>query len=204
MAGGRLESLWAGDFGDAYVDRNSDAARGRRDFWAGLVDELGFASALEVGCNVGANLRWLAELLGTEHCAGVDVNAKALERLSAELPGVDTRLAPGRELPFADESFELAFTMGVLIHVPPEDLHAVMREVVRASARWVLCGEYFAESETEVPYRGQEGALFKRPYGDEYLRACPELELVSEGFLARGEGSWDDVTYWVFRKPRRA
>lgn len=195
-----LESLWAGDFGDAYVDRNSDAARGRRDFWERLVRELGVTSALEVGCNIGANLQWLAELLGPERCAGVDVNEKALRRLGERVPGVDARLASARELPFADGSFDLVFTTGVLIHVPAADLDGIMREVARCSRRHVLCGEYFAEQETEVFYRGQEGALFKRPYGAEYERVHPELELVEEGFLPRGDGSWDDITYWVFRK----
>ncbi len=196
----RLESLWAGEFGDAYVDRNSEAARGRRDFWERLVGDLGVTSALEVGCNVGANLQWLAEMLGPERCAGVDVNEKALQTLRERVPGVDARAASARELPYGDGSFDLVFTTGVLIHVPTADLDAVVREVLRCSRRHVLCGEYFAEEETEVFYRGQEGALFKRPYGAEYRRVEPAIELVEEGFLARGEGSWDDITYWVFRK----
>jgi hypothetical protein len=52
-----------------------------------------------------------------------------------------------------------------------------------------------------VPYRGQEGALFKQDYGALYQRLFPELELVDEGFLPRGEATWDDVTWWTFRKP---
>jgi hypothetical protein len=75
---------------------------------------------------------------------------------------------------------------------------------VRCSSRYVLCGEYYAEELTEVPYRGQEGALFKQDYGALYQRLFPELELVDEGFLARGDGTWDDVTWWTFRKPGAA
>jgi hypothetical protein len=29
----RLEGLWAGDFGDEYVERNIEAAAGRGEFW---------------------------------------------------------------------------------------------------------------------------------------------------------------------------
>ena len=76
-----------------------------------------------------------------------------------------------------------------------------MAEIVRCSRRYVLCGEYFAEETTEVPYRGQDGALFKRDYGALYQELFPELALVEQGFLGRDEG-WDDVTWWLFERSR--
>ena len=51
----------------------------------------------------------------------------------------------------------------------------------------------------EVPYRGQEGALFKRDYGGLFLELFPELELRGQGFLGKDQG-WDDVTWWVLEK----
>lgn len=198
---GRLEQLWAGDFGDDYVQRNADAERGREGFWAEILDRLGPATALEVGCNVGGNLRWLADALGPENVAGIDVNERALGTLRERLPGVDARKAVARALPFEDGSFDLAFTMGVLIHQPTEDLRDVMAEIVRCSQRWVLCGEYYDASEVEVPYHGERGALFRRDYGALYADAFPELRLAATGFLGRGpESSWDDVTWWAFEK----
>jgi pseudaminic acid biosynthesis-associated methylase len=194
----RLEALWAGDFGDDYVDRNAAAGEGRRPFWAGLVERLGFSSALEIGCNLGGNVRWLAELLGPENVAGIDVNEHALEVLRSNVPGVDVRVAVARDLPFEDGSFDLVFTTGVLIHQPPAELPAVMDEIVRCSRKYVLCGEYRADYVEEVPYRGQEGALFRADYGRLYQERFPSLKLVEEGFLARADGPWDDVTYWVF------
>jgi pseudaminic acid biosynthesis-associated methylase len=197
----RLEALWAGEFGDAYSVRNAAAAEGRRPFWEARLAALGFASALEVGCNVGGNLRWLAELLGPKNVAGVDVNEQALATLRGALPGVDVRRVAARSLPFADRSFDLVFTTGVLIHQPPDELGPVMDEIVRCARRYVLCGEYRADSLEEVPYRGQEGALFRNDYGRLYQERFPDLRLVEEGFLARDEGPWDDLTYWVFARP---
>jgi pseudaminic acid biosynthesis-associated methylase len=194
----RLEALWAGDFGDDYVDRNAAAGEGRRPFWAGLSERFGFSSALEIGCNLGANVRWLAELLGPENVAGIDVNERALEVLREHVPGVDVRVATARELPFADGSFDLVFTTGVLIHQPPSELPAVMDEIVRCARRYVLCGEYRADEVEEVPYRGQEGALFRADYGRLYQERFPQLQLLEEGFLSRADGPWDDVTYWMF------
>jgi pseudaminic acid biosynthesis-associated methylase len=196
-----LEALWAGDFGDQYVARHLDAGSGRRSFWREQLARLQVQSVLEVGCNVGANLTWLAELLGPSNVAGVDVNRKALELLRERIPGMDARLANGRKLPFEDASFDLVFTTGVLIHQDPGELPTVMAEVVRCARRYVLCGEYYAEQLTEVPYHGQQGALFKHDYGALYQRLFPQLQAVDHGFLSRKDGDWDDVTYWVFRKP---
>jgi pseudaminic acid biosynthesis-associated methylase len=197
--GARLEALWSGEFGQAYVERNLDAGADREPFWAERVSALGFESCLEVGCNVGANLQWLAELLGVGNVAGVDVNPAALAVLRQRLPGVDARVASGSSLPFDDESFDLTLTTGVLIHVAREELETVMREIVRCARRFVLCGEYHSDDPTEVPYRGQEGALFKRDYGALYQSLCPELALVEKTFLGPDQG-WDDVTVWVFEK----
>lgn len=196
----RLEALWAGEFGDDYVDRNKAAGQGRRPFWEERLAGLEVASALEIGCNLGANLRWLAELLGPGNVAGVDVNERALELLRETVPGADLRHATARSLPFADDSFDLVFTTGVLIHQPPSDLPAVMDEIVRCSRRYVLCGEYHADQLEEVPYRGQEGALFRQDYGRLYRERFPQLQLVDEGFLPRSGGVWDDITYWVFEQ----
>ena len=196
----RLESLWAGAFGDDYAVRNAAAGEGRRPFWAERAERLHFGSALEVGCNVGANTRWLAELLGPENVAGVDINEQALATARETVPGADLRLAPARSLPFPDASFDLVFTTGVLIHQPPDELGRVIDEIVRCSRRYVLCGEYRADALEEVPYRGQEGALFRNDYGRLYEERFPSLRLIEEGFLARDDGPWDDLTFWVFER----
>lgn len=197
----RLEALWAGEFGDAYIERNKDAEAGRGDFWAKQLEALGATSALEVGCNIGANLQWVGGALGPENVAGVDVNPTALELLRERVPGVDARLASGARLPFDDGAFDLVFTMGVLIHQDPAtQLEPMMREVVRVASRFVIAGEYHADEPTEVPYRGQEGALFKQDFGALYQRLFPSLELLDSGFLSEREGRWDDLTYWILRK----
>lgn len=198
----RLETLWAGTFGDEYIERNATADAYRGDFWRQRLTTLSVGTALEVGCNVGGNLRWLAELIGPENLTGVDVNEKALEILRARLPGVTAVHSTARRLPFDDGSFDLAFTVGVLIHQPPESLRDVMSEIVRCSRRYVLCGEYAADDdvEVEVEYRGHHGALFKRDFGRLYLDWFPVLHQIDQGFLARETSGFDDVTYWVFEK----
>jgi pseudaminic acid biosynthesis-associated methylase len=154
---------------------------------------------LEVGCNIGANLECLQELVPDRNIWGIEVNERALQQLRSRLPGVNALWGVGRDLPFRDCRFDLYFTMGVLIHQPAESLLTVMSEVVRCSRRWVLCAEYFAEDTVEVPYRGPSGALFKRDYGRIYRERFPHLRERKRGFLGRDAG-FDDVTFWVFEK----
>lgn len=195
------EELWRGEFGDAYVERNLAAGKRRLPFWRDLLAEYPVERVLEVGCNVGGNLCCLAALLPAHQLFGVDVNQKALQELRKNLTDVNALRYGARELPFRDSWFDLVFTSGVLIHQPSGTLPLVMAEVVRCSRRYVLCCEYYAAETTEVLYRGQRGALFKRDFGALYGQQFPELALRKQGFLSPEQG-WDNVTYWMFEKNR--
>jgi pseudaminic acid biosynthesis-associated methylase len=195
----RLEALWAGDFGNDYVDRNLRAYDERGPFWQSLLSTITPESVLEVGSNVGGNLQWVAQSVSPERVTGVDVNQKALQALRARVPGVQTVWSAARDLPFDDRSFDLVFTMGVLIHQPEASLPAVMDEMVRVTDRYLLCGEYYDEETIEVAYRGHDGALFRRDYGGIFATRYPQLLLVQRGHLTADEG-FDDVTWWLFER----
>lgn len=195
----RLEAVWGGEFGREYVARNTEAGAAREPFWREVLERVEAASVLEVGCNIGANLQWLA---GTDRATiGVDINEHALRILPERVSNASPVLSIARSLPVRDDAVDLVFTIGVLIHQPDESLVDVMQEMVRATSRYVLCGEYFGDVQTEVPYRGQSGALFRRDYGALFRQHCPSLRLLGQGFLGRDLG-WDDVTWWLFEKPR--
>jgi pseudaminic acid biosynthesis-associated methylase len=200
----RLEELWRGDFGNAYTQRNAQAGQGRDTFWNSFLAEFPCSRVLEVGCNVGANLQWLASLIAPQQVYGVDINEGALRELRrGTLATTNTIWCPARELPFRDGWFDLVFTTGVLIHQPETTLPLVMSEIVRSSRRYVLCGEYFSPETVEVSYREQKGALFKRDYGRLYKELFPDLVLKKQGSLGADQG-WDDITYWMFEKPQFA
>lgn len=196
----RLEGLWRGAFGDAYVQRNAmlDDRRGR--FWTDLLGGSDIASTLEVGCGQGGNLRHMAAILPPEAVWGVDVNAEARARARANAPGTNVVAALARSLPFRDAAFDLAMTVGVLIHQPESTLPLVMAELVRVSRRYVLWAEYHADETTEVAYHGERGALLKRDYGRIYRELFPELVVDREGFLGE-EAGFDRVTWQLLRKP---
>lgn len=193
----RLEELWAGDFGDQYVDRNLAVGQARSEFWVSILDEHPCARVLEVGCNVGANLQHLAGY----DAWGVDVNRKSLELIHQRLPQVSAGWAVARDLPFRDGWFDLTFTVAVLIHQAEDALPLAMSELVRCSRRWVLAVEYVAEETTVVDYRGAQAAFFKRDYRKRWASLFPELRLVQSGDLSKAQGFDDGLGYWLFEKP---
>jgi spore coat polysaccharide biosynthesis protein SpsF len=197
----RQEALWSGEFGDRYLERNRGAGGAREPFWRALHTAHPFDSVLEVGCGNGANLRWLAGLVAPSRVYGIDINAQAVRELRGALPDVNAVEGPAADLPFRDGVVELAFTAALLIHQPPDVLPTVMREVVRCSRRYVLCGEYHADGVEEVPYRGHRDVLFKRDWGALYQELFPELRLLERSFQSRENSGWDDVTFWLFEKP---
>lgn len=184
-------SLWRGPFGDAYTARNRVDWRARLPFWEAIVGLTGAASAIEVGCNAGWNMLCLREL-GVS-CCGVEVNAEASKEARSHGFFVWEVDATACDL-FAGAA-DLVFTAGVLIHVPPADLDRAMRSIAHASRRSVVAVEYDADEEVEVEYRGQRGALWKRPFGRLYQALG--LRLVVEG---EAEG-FNDCRFWVLEKP---
>lgn len=192
----RLERLWAGGFGDDYIERNRGPDT-RRPFWLSLLPGLACERVLEVGCETGVNLRSVAELVGRSGAYGVDVNAKALGEMRAGLPGVQALRCAARHLPFPSGSFDLVFTVGVLIHQPESALAMAMGETVRCSRRWIFCGEYFAPETLEIAYRGERAVLFKRDYGRLYGELFDGLALRQQGFVGPEA---DNLVFWLFEK----
>lgn len=201
------EQLWRGEFGDQYVDRNglSDEKLALLTaHWAKVMDCLAGApprSILEVGANIGLNLRAMRRLTTADFYA-VEPNAAARDALLADRVVNRERLLDGvaSRIDLPDGAVDLAFTCTVLIHIHPKDLLAACREIHRVSRRYVMCVEYFADVETEVPYRGNRDALFKCDFGGFYLDNFPDLKLVDYGFAWKRVTSIDNCNWWIFEK----
>lgn len=193
------ERFWAGEFGDAYAARNrgeslvaANEALFRRILRAaGPVD-----SVLELGANIGLNLRALHRLLPGARLAGLEINRSAHRELS-DLPYVEA--LHGSILDFeTDERFDLVLTKGVLIHVAPDRLNRVYRTMVACSRRYVCLAEYYNPTPVELPYRGHRGRLFKRDFAGELLDDWG-LDLVDYGFVYHRdpEHPQDDLTWFL-------
>ncbi|MBN9495440.1 MAG: methyltransferase domain-containing protein [Alphaproteobacteria bacterium] len=199
--------LWRGEFGDAYRERNGateSMLRALRGQWSQFLAPVAGApprSILEVGANIGLNLRALRALTDAEFYA-VEPNQRAADQMVGDgvLPAANVKVADGSNIPFADASVDLAFTSGVLIHIHPSDHEKVCKEMYRVSRRYIGCIEYFADRPREIPYHGFTGALFLRDFGHMWMTACPDLVLRGHGFFWRHAGAADSMNWWLFEK----
>jgi SAM-dependent methyltransferase len=105
---------------------------------------------LEVGLGQGADSESL--IRRGARWSGLDLTAESVERVRTrltlrDLPFDDLRQGSVLELPFADNSFDMVFSHGVLHHVPEvrqaeKELHRVLRPggelVIMMYARWSL------------------------------------------------------------------
>jgi SAM-dependent methyltransferase len=183
----RLERLWGGEFGSAYSERNAEAGTGRKAFWDTLLTRYSPRRVLEIGCNTGANLQWIAPHLEPGNAYGIDVNHEALTVLRDRVPRVSAVASNARELPFRDRWFDLSLTMGVLIHQPESTLPVVMAEAVRVSNRYAVSTSRRGPSKypTEVSRAPSSSATTGDSIGNRSLN-CGWLTKASSGARKAG------------------
>lgn len=189
---------WQGEFGRAYTDRNVVDWRDRLPAFGHILEGLEVCSVLEVGCNRGHNLVALTQVLGSgAEIVGVEPCPYALDQ--ARSAGDSIRVLPGNilDLPFADGSFDLVFTCGVLIHIALSDLPRALAELHRVSRRFLMAGEYFAETETTIHYRGHDDMLWKRNFPEHFEKQFDDLSMIRSGLWKWGD---DDTQWWLFQK----
>lgn len=201
-------AFWKGEFGNDYCARNAPNLKNvasRTALWSTILSKINHRHPLnrilEVGCNTGVNIRSLKRLTDAELFA-VEPNDIARQSVITEGLLDASHIVDGaaNKLPFEDNQFDLAFTSGVLIHVPPADLEQSMKEIYRVSKKYIYCSEYFSDQPTEVSYRGHEGVLFKRDFGSLYLDLFPNLQCVDYGFQWKRMTGEDNLTWWLFSK----
>jgi pseudaminic acid biosynthesis-associated methylase len=200
--------FWQSKFGDEYAMRegNRITAEGQRTLardWGRILTHAVTPkphSVLEVGCNIGRNLLALQNFVAELHA--VEPNAAACRAIqeNPEIKLASLHNCTANALPYENESIDLVFTSGVLIHIPPDQLHIAVDEIFRVAKRYIVCIEYFSHEPTEVVYRGLSGYLFKRDFGKFYLDRHPDLRVLDYGFLWHVLDSSDNSNWWLFSK----
>jgi pseudaminic acid biosynthesis-associated methylase len=200
------EAFWAGDFGTNYIQRNQGARKlaGNLALFAEILKPLPkIEGLLEIGANMGQNLRALALLLPDTRLAAVEINDQAVAALR-EWGGVEDihhqsvlDFIPARQ-------WDFVLVKTVMIHLPPEHLSAIYDKLHASSSRYVCLVEYFSRTPAEIEYRGHQGKLFKRDFAGEMLDRFPDLALVTTGFASLRSVNFpqDDVTWHLLEKRR--
>lgn len=198
------EKFWAGEFGNAYIERNIEdrIVAGNTALFSKALRGAGqISSVVEFGANIGLNLRALGHLYPDANLSGVEINAQAASVLR-ELIGTQN-VYEGSILDYEpSKQSDLVLIKGVLIHMNPDVLEAVYDKLYSASSRYILVAEYYNPTPTSVKYRGHDDRLFKRDFAGEMLDRFANLQLVDYGFVYRRDPSFplDDITWFLLRK----
>jgi len=159
---------------------------GLRESQARLLGDVAGRRVLEVGAGSAQCSRWLTAqgvaVVATDVAPGMLAAGRAMdERLGTHVPMV---AADARALPFADSSFDVAFTaFGAISFVPDAGrIHRDVARVLRPGGRWVFSVTH--------PVRwmfpddpSAHGMTVRRPYGDRR----PYVETDSSGEVSYAE-----------------
>jgi SAM-dependent methyltransferase len=96
--------------------------------------------ALDVGCGPGGLTAQLVDRLGVHAVSAVDPSAPFVAALRARLPGVDVRSATAEQLPFPDDSFDLALAQ-LVVHFMADPVAGLseMARVTRTGGLVAAC-----------------------------------------------------------------
>lgn len=198
------EEFWAGDFGNDYINRNDGQellASNLKFFSSALKQASDISSCLELGANIGMNLRALKLLYPNIALKGVEINPAAANELG-EVIGVDNVYQGSiYDYPVIDKC-DLLLIKTVLIHINPEMLDVVYEKMYQASCRYILVCEYYNTTPVTINYRGNTDRLFKRDFAGEMLEKYSDLTIVDYGFAYHGipPHLMDDITWFLLEK----
>lgn len=198
------EEFWAGDFGKEYNSRNDGSdllASNIKFFSLALKQASKISSCLELGANIGMNLRALKLLYPKINLSAVEINPHAVKILGKFIGSKNIFQGSIFDFPVVGKS-DLVLIKTVLIHINPEMLNAVYEKIHQASSRYILLCEYYNRTPVSITYRGHEDRLFKRDFAGEMLDIYSDLVLIDYGFAYHRDPAFpqDDITFFLMKK----
>lgn len=198
------ENFWKHEYAKDYISKNSDfnLKKGVAGWKEMLKKANDINTILECGCNIGRNINFLNHLLPVAEKSAIEINPDAFKIATTNYKIKNAYNGSIVSSNLIKNSFDLAFTCGVLIHIPPDELLQNMKKLFDYSKKYILIGEYFNRTPVMLEYQGQQNKLFKRDFGKLFIENF-DVELVDYGFLwghIYDEAGFDDITYWLFKK----
>ncbi|MSR78240.1 MAG: class I SAM-dependent methyltransferase [Candidatus Omnitrophica bacterium] len=128
---------------DHYFPSDPKALSHQRSLWAcDFFRQLPISSALEIGCTCGRNLFHLQCLNPEIKVTGIDINPDVVEFARSKVKG---QLVLGNFFDlekFFSQKFDLIFTMGILVTIPPKNLEKLMEKILSLSHKYIIHFEY--------------------------------------------------------------
>jgi ubiquinone/menaquinone biosynthesis C-methylase UbiE len=136
---------------------------------------LGAKKICEVGCNVGNNLSGVPE---NHDVYGIDMNEYALDQAKKRYPSFKFQSSSIDKIPYDDSFFDVVFTRGVLIHIPQDNIHNALTEMLRISKKWVFNLEYFGDDGKMIDWKRGKDLLWYRNMKEQWGKH--DVEIVTD------------------------
>lgn len=94
-------------------------------------------SYLELGVGTAQTLARLQKMTAAK-CVGIEITPRAYELGKAYAPNCELVLGDGMAMPFADKSFDVVYSLGLLEHFEPEEQKQLLLEQARVAKNAVL------------------------------------------------------------------
>ena len=202
------EDFWAGEFGDSYIERNKDYSVyvSKLAFFAEIFSKHfgknDVKSVIEIGSNIGLNLKAIQTLNPVMDLAAIEINEKAVAEMKKHF-GTSVKIYQDSIINYqVENTYDLSMICGVLIHINPDELQTVYEKLYESSNKYILISEYYNPTPVEVSYRGNLNRLFKRDFAGEMMDKYPDLKLVDYGFRYHRDNMFpmDDSTWFILEK----
>ena len=197
------EEFWASDFGDSYISRNESASllASNTVFFAEIFSSIDTVpqTFLEIGANIGMNIRAIQTLSPAAQFTGIEINKQACAILAKTGCQVVESSILDADIP---RKFDFVFSKGVLIHLSPDQLNTTYRKMYEWSSRYILIAEYYNPVPVTISYRGHSDRLFKRDFAGEFMKKFTDTKLIDYGFSYRNDPSFpqDDISWFLIEK----
>jgi len=183
---------WEEEFGEGYLERNVYNPSELNNFYMKrfginkdtlntdfLKDIPKDAKILEVGTNIGNQLFHL-QSQGFTNLYGIEIQDRAINYAKHRTDNLNIIKGDALDIPFKDNYFDVVFTHGVLIHISPDNIQKVLKEIYRVTNQYIWGLEYYADSYTDLLYHGQKNIMWKTNFSKLYQDTFPSLTLIKE------------------------
>ena len=122
-------------------------------------------SILELGANIGRNIHYFRKS-GWLNVTGVEINPRAIELSEEIFPGTSKHITLVSAQEFLtnqiDDSYDMLFTQGVLMHIPDD---SILDEMSRVSGEYIFINEV---EENHWATEEERALKFDRYYKEEF------------------------------------
>jgi len=197
------EKFWAGEFGNSYIERNEDKSDliAKQIMFSRMIQRAPkIESVVELGCNIGLNLKALEMINSNFSLAGYEINKKAISKAKKLKVGKIFEQSVITQV-ISPVKYDLSFTCGLLIHIDPNELGIAYDNLYNLSKKYILISESYNPIPIMVNYRGNVGKYFKRDFAGELIDRF-DLKIIDYGFFYHRDNyfSFGDTNWFLLEK----